>query len=242
MDNVTPTASLKYKYSVDGGSFSAPSAQTTATISGLTDGAHTFTVAAIDAAGNVDPGPPARHFTVDTLLPTISNVQTGGATDSAIGFGWTTNKPTTSQVKYRIVGASAYDSTNQDVNYVTTHRVSLYNLKPNKTYQYYVISQDTFGRSVDTSASPGAFQTLPDTTPPQTAFTIAPANGALVMPGSVVFAWTGADDASAVSALTYQYRLDGGAWTPATPSAATTVTINLPNPQPNAHTFSVRAF
>ena len=62
------------------------------------------------------------------------------------------------------------------------------------------------------------------------------------MPGNIVFAWTGADDASPVAALTYQYRLDGGAWTPSTPSAATTVTISLPNPQPNTHTFSVRAY
>ncbi len=241
-DNVSTTAKLKYQFKVDGGSYSAPSALTTANLTGLPDGQHVFTVAAVDEAGNVDANPPVRHFSTDATLPTISNVQTGGATDSAIGFGWDTNKPTTSQVKYRIVGASAYDTTNEDTNYVTTHRVSVYNLKPNKTYQFYVVSQDTFGRTADTSATPGTFQTLPDTTAPQTAFTISPANGALVQPGNIVFAWTGADDASPTAALTYQYQLDGGAWTPSTPSATTTTTLSLPNPQPNTHTFRVRAY
>ena len=241
-DNVSAAANLKYQYKVDGGSYSAPSALTTATLTGLPDGQHTFTVAAIDEAGNVDANPPVRHFSTDATLPTISNVQTGGATDSAIGFGWDTNKPTTSQVKYRIAGAAAFDMTNEDTNYVTTHRVSLYNLKPNKTYQFYVVSRDSFGRMADTSASLGTFQTLPDTTPPQTAFTISPANGGLVQPGNIVFAWTGADDASPVAALTYQYQLDGGAWTPSAPSPATTVTIALPNPQPNTHTLRVRAY
>ena len=241
-DNVSLAASLKYKFKVDGAAYSAPSAQTTATVTGLADGAHTFIVAAVDEAGNVDANPPARHFATDATLPIIANVQTGGATDSAVGFGWDTNKPTTSQVRYRIVGASAFDATNEDTSAVVTHRVSLYNLKPNKTYQFYVVSRDSFGRVADTSATPGTFQTLPDTTPPQTAFTIAPANGGLVQPGSIVFAWTGADDATPVAALTYQSQLDGGEWTPAAPSATTTVTISLPNPQPNTHTFRVRAY
>ena len=241
-DNYSTTAHLKFKYKVDGGTYSTPAAQTTATLSGLTDGLHTFTVAAIDEAGNADSNPAVRHFTTDATPPLITNVQTGGVTDSAIGIGWITNKPTTSQVKYRIVGAASFDATTEDTNAAVQHVVSVYNLKPDTTYEFYVISRDSSGRIADTAATPGTFHTLPDTTAPDTAFTISPANGASVKPGSIVFAWTGADDASRTASLTYQYALDGGAWTPATPSSLTTTTLTLTNPAPMQHTFRVRAY
>lgn len=60
---------------VDNNSFAAcgPGSHTTGP---LADGAHTFRVRAIDAAGNTDQSPASRDFTVDTTPP-----------DTAIGFG-----------------------------------------------------------------------------------------------------------------------------------------------------------
>ena len=57
-DNQTPTASLRYEYSLDGAAFTAPRRSTTITLMGLADGPHTVKVAAVDQAGNVDPNPP----------------------------------------------------------------------------------------------------------------------------------------------------------------------------------------
>lgn len=63
-DNLTPVANLQFAWRLDGGAFSAFSATTTASFSGLIEGTHTFEVKARDLAGNEDPTPAARTFTV----------------------------------------------------------------------------------------------------------------------------------------------------------------------------------
>jgi hypothetical protein len=65
-DNVTPTGSLQYAYRLDPveGSFSAFSSQTSRSYSGLANGTYTFYVKALDQAGNQDPTPATRTFTV----------------------------------------------------------------------------------------------------------------------------------------------------------------------------------
>jgi hypothetical protein len=42
--------------------------------SGLADGAYTLTVRATDQAGNTDPSPPSRSFTVDTVTPAVPTI------------------------------------------------------------------------------------------------------------------------------------------------------------------------
>ena len=76
-----PGASLQC--SLDGAAFSActsPKAYTS-----LADGPHSFEVRATDQAGNVDPTPAARSFTVDTQAPetTISSGPSGPTNDPA---------------------------------------------------------------------------------------------------------------------------------------------------------------
>jgi hypothetical protein len=71
-DDVTPAGSLVFSHSVDNGSWSAWSTDTSAYITGLSDGAHTFEVKARDEAGNVDPTPADASFTVDTTPPVLT--------------------------------------------------------------------------------------------------------------------------------------------------------------------------
>jgi sugar lactone lactonase YvrE len=76
-DNLTPPNDLQFAWRLDGGAFTAFSASTSATLSGLTDGAHTFEVKARDLAGNEDSTPAARSFTVRSLRVTITEPANG---------------------------------------------------------------------------------------------------------------------------------------------------------------------
>jgi hypothetical protein len=63
-DNYTGTAQLLYSWRLDGGSWSLWSSSTTAHLTGLGHGAHVFYVKVKDEAGNEDPTPARRLFTV----------------------------------------------------------------------------------------------------------------------------------------------------------------------------------
>jgi peptidoglycan/xylan/chitin deacetylase (PgdA/CDA1 family) len=70
-DNLTPVDQLVYQYQLDGGEWSSWSGATTATLSGLAEGQHVFSVRAKDLSGNVSE-PASCTFSVDTVLPTAS--------------------------------------------------------------------------------------------------------------------------------------------------------------------------
>jgi hypothetical protein len=64
-------------------------------LTGLADGSHTFTVVATDAAGNQDPTPASRTFTVDTEAPTtqIDSYPTNPTTSSGAVFTFSATDP-----------------------------------------------------------------------------------------------------------------------------------------------------
>ncbi len=68
-DTLTPTASLEFAWRLDGGAFAAFSSSTTAALTNLAEGAHSFEVKARDQAGNEDPTPASRSFTVSLGPP-----------------------------------------------------------------------------------------------------------------------------------------------------------------------------
>ena len=73
---------------LDGGTFAACSSPHLA--SALAEGPHTLEVRAVDAAGNVDPTPASRTFTVDTVAPdtTITSGPTGTTDDPTPAFAF----------------------------------------------------------------------------------------------------------------------------------------------------------
>ena len=72
-DNLTPQASLVFAWRLDGGAFTPFTSATTATFTNLAAGSHTFEAKARDLAGNEDPTPASRTFTV-VFGPTIAGV------------------------------------------------------------------------------------------------------------------------------------------------------------------------
>ncbi|OGK98176.1 MAG: hypothetical protein A3D33_18255 [Candidatus Rokubacteria bacterium RIFCSPHIGHO2_02_FULL_73_26] len=72
-DTLTPPASLVFAWRLDGGAWSPFGSATTASLTNLAEGAHTFEVTARDLAGNEDPTPAVRSFSV-RLGPVITSV------------------------------------------------------------------------------------------------------------------------------------------------------------------------
>ncbi len=176
-------------------------------------------------------------LTVDSPPLTIANAKVESYTASTAILYWETNRSATSQVKYRIQGTTQWQTTPEYGILVKLRRVGISWLKPVTPYDVEVVSKDNHGREVDSNIP--TFTTAADIVAPDTTITIGPRAGGSAAPGPIVFQWTGTDDATRTEALLYQYRLDNGAWTPATASPSTTVTLNgltLGN-----HTFSVRA-
>ena len=79
-DNLSPLAGLAFAWRLDGGAFTPFAAVTSAALSGLGAGSHAFEVKARDLAGNEDPSPARRSFTVAGGVQVAITEPAGGAT------------------------------------------------------------------------------------------------------------------------------------------------------------------
>ncbi|HLE60677.1 MAG TPA: IPT/TIG domain-containing protein, partial [Thermoanaerobaculaceae bacterium] len=104
-DNLTPVANLLFAWRLDGGAWSAFAPATSATLTGLTEGSHTFEVKALDLAGNEDPTPAAVSFTV-RFGPSITSVNpVGGPVGTYVAITGTNFEPGATQVTFNGLAA-----------------------------------------------------------------------------------------------------------------------------------------
>jgi len=118
----------------------------------LAEGAHTFYVKATDTATNEDATPANYAFTVDTEVPTISNLSPNNATLSVIttstNLTLTTSETTT--CKYSTISGTSYASmTAFDITNNTTHSTAIAGLNSGTTYDYYILCKDAINESAE---------------------------------------------------------------------------------------------
>lgn len=118
----------------------------------LSEGAHTFYVKATDTATNEDTTPASYTFTVDTEIPTISNLSPNNTTLSVTTTNTNLTLATseTTTCKYSITSGTdyasmtAFDSTNN-----TTHSTAISGLNSGTTYDYYIKCKDAINESAE---------------------------------------------------------------------------------------------
>jgi sugar lactone lactonase YvrE len=83
-DALTPAAMLAFAWRLDGGAWSPFGMDRRATLPGLGGGPHRFEVKARDLAGNEDPAPASRDFSIDALRVTIVEPGEGAAVAAGV--------------------------------------------------------------------------------------------------------------------------------------------------------------
>ncbi len=222
-----------FQCSLDAGSWAACSSPRN--YSSLTTGSHTFDVRAFDRAGNVDPSPVTRTWTVDPALPVISisnPVQDSYTNDDTPLFsgvaGTATGDSATVTVEiYRAV-AGAPD---QLVETRSAFRSSFDGAWavaafPGLDEGAYVVRAGQSGTAGTGYSAPRTFTV--DETPPGTSITVGPL-------GTTTATATQFRFVSSEPGSTFQCRLDGGAWTGCSSPAA------YSGLSADSHAFDVRA-
>jgi len=214
---------VTYRYRLAEGDYSAAApAATPITLIGLADGVHTVRVVGSDAVGNEQPesAATAATWTVDTLPPT--------ATVSGVPTGVTNQRDATltvrgaDVVRYRYrLGGGAYSAATAVATPVT-----LTNL-PDGEHTVQVVGSDAAGNEQPENAATAATWTV-DATPPTAVVTGAPTG--ITNQTSATLTVAGAD------VVSYRYRLDGGAYSAATPVATQILLTELAG---GSHTVAV---
>ncbi|HYH66692.1 MAG TPA: Ig-like domain-containing protein [Urbifossiella sp.] len=219
-----------FEYRLDGGSW-LPSGSPQP-LTGLADGAHTFEVRAIDAAGNVDPTPAAYSWTVDTGAPAAPAV-TGITPDT----GASPTDRVTNIGSLSVTGTAEANSTVTVYDGATLLGVVSANGSGNWTlpttlaegvHPLTATAADVAG---NVSAASAVSAVRVDLTAPDTALTGQPV--AISGSASATFTFTGSDADSGVAG--FEYSLDGGPW------AAAASPLTLTGLADGGHTFAVRA-
>jgi Bacterial Ig domain/Glucodextranase, domain B/Abnormal spindle-like microcephaly-assoc'd, ASPM-SPD-2-Hydin/Fibronectin type III domain len=116
----------------------------------IADGDHVLTAVARDAAGNraTSPGVPVTVANTNTgginvTAPLISKASLS-VTSTSAAIGWTTNKPSDTQVEIGLPGSDMVPLT-LDTTLVTSHLQKIINLAPNTWYQFRMKSKDVAG-------------------------------------------------------------------------------------------------
>ncbi|HET9641392.1 MAG TPA: fibronectin type III domain-containing protein, partial [Candidatus Paceibacterota bacterium] len=225
-DNVGVVGYLLFRGGVQIATASTTSYADTGLSAGTT---YSYTVVALDAAGNRSPQSIAATATTqalaDTTPPVLSNITATNLTSSSATITWTTNEPADDQVAYGVT--TTYDTTTAvGTTLSTSHSVLLSNLSAGTTYHYQVRSKDAAGNSAASIDLTFATQALADTTPPAAITTLASSG---YTPTSAVLSWVApGDNGSTGTAASYDIRYSTAPITAANFSSATTVTGEPP--------------
>ena len=206
---------VTFECSLDGAAF-AP-CTSPVSLTALNDGPHTFSVRAIDAAGNVDATPATATWTVDAAVPdtTITSGPTGNVSVSDATFDFTSTKPS-STFECSLDGAAFA---------ACTGPTTLTGLSDG-AHTFSVRAIDAVG-NVDPTPATRAWTV--DTAAPDTTITVRPV--ALSNDTSADFEFT-----SPETGATFECSLDGAAWTSCTSPFTTTGTLS-----DGVHVLLVRA-
>ncbi|HLL52304.1 MAG TPA: endonuclease/exonuclease/phosphatase family protein [Myxococcaceae bacterium] len=201
-----------FECSLDGSVFT--SCVSPKSYSGMTEGPHTFTVRAVDAAGNVDPSPSSRTWTVDTAPPdtTVTSGPASVTNATTASFTFTATEPGSFECS---LDGGAFDACTSPRDYSGLG---------NGSHTFRVRALDTVGNADPTPAS--RTWTV-DITPPETTITAGPAG--TVSETTATFTFTSSESG------TFECALDSVTFTACTsPKSYTGLTVGT-------HTFSVRA-
>jgi hypothetical protein len=164
---------------------------------------------------------------------TISNLAATNATATSVGIDWQTSAASNSQVDYGTT--TNYGATTAvDSSMVTSHQVTVSNLKPGTTYHCRVHSTDARNNTAvsgDLSCS-----TSPDTTPPTVSITSPAANAALS--GTVSLTAAATDN---VGVASVQFKVDNANTGPAISSAPYSYALNTTALSDGGHTLTAMA-
>jgi alpha-tubulin suppressor-like RCC1 family protein len=146
-------ASASFEASLDGVAYAA--ATSPVSFTGLADGSHTFTVRAVDAAGNVDVTPATYAWTVDTIAPettiTSQPASLSGSVSATFAFNGT--------------GAVRYEASLDGAAYASATSPATYTGLSEGAHTFEVRAIDAAG-NVD--ATPASYRWTIDLTPPAT--------------------------------------------------------------------------
>ena len=219
-DNVTPTGSLQYAYRLDPleASFSAFGATTTRNYSNLANGNYTFFVKAKDQAGNEDPTPAVRAFSVN-----VGSI----APDTAITSGplsLTKNASASFSFTATVAGSTFQCSLNGAAFAACTSPKKYTGLaNGNHTFQVRAIDS---AKNID--PTPASLNWAVDRAVPTTSITASPPTVTNVTSASFTFT-------SNEQTATFECRLDAAVFAPCS-SPATYAGLAA-----GKHTFRVRA-
>jgi large repetitive protein len=205
-----------FECDLDGAGFtSCPSPKT---YSSVADGAHTFQVRAVDAAGNPDPTPASYSWTIDATPP-----------DTSIGpsypFALTTATGATFDFS-STEGGSTFACSLDGSAFTACSTPRTYSALAGGSHTFQVRATDAAG---NTDLTPASYSWTIDTTPPVT--TIGPTTPA---PNTSATAAT-FDLGSNEPGSTFECRLDGGAYTACTTPQTYTALAD------GSHIFEARA-
>jgi hypothetical protein len=187
-------------------------------LSGLADGAHTFTVAAVDAAGTADATPARYDWTVDTVPPVtrLTQMPPDPSNSTSPSFSFSADKPGAiftcrldAQAPARCTSPFAFTSL------------------PDGAHRFVVAATDAAG---NTDPSPASYSWTVDTAPPHTMLASWPSNPSNAV--NPAFTFTTSEGAGG---MTFACALDGAA---PVPCASPWTALALAD---GAHTLSVAA-